>query len=254
MSLIEVVCEGRLARIELRHAPLNILNIALLRELQAALEELAHMPELALLVIHSRQKAFSAGADIREHLPEQAAEMLHTFHQSLLCLLEFPLPSLALIEGAALGGGCELALCCDFRLMSESARLGQPEIQVGVFPPLACLLLPALLPRSLAWEAVLSGRPLPASECQRWGLANAVYPCADFSLRSQEFLAPFLRLSPAVLRLTKRALRSGVELRSAVSGLEQLYLGELMQHPDALEGLRAFLEKRPPLWTGDVPG
>jgi len=249
VSFLKIVKEGAVARLELCRPPLNILNIEFLEQLDETLQQLAQEPALACLVLHSSQKAFSAGADIREHLPDQACRMLKTFHKCLLSLVRFPVPTVALIEGAALGGGCELALCCDFRLLSQAASLGQPEIQVGVFPPVACLLLPELMPKALAWEVVLGGRPLQAEECGRWGLAHAVLAPDQFAEEAERFVARLTCHSPQVLRLTKKALQMNQKWLDRLEQMEQLYLQELMQQPDALEGLQSFLEKRPPQWS-----
>jgi cyclohexa-1,5-dienecarbonyl-CoA hydratase len=228
---------------------LNVLNIEVLKQLEEVLGDLAGRSQLRLLALHSRQKAFSAGADVGEHLPEMAGQMLQTFHRVLLCLANFPTPTVALLEGAALGGGAELALCCDMRLMNEGASLGQPEIKVGVFPPLACLLLPRLVPPALAWELILTGRTLKAEECLRLGLANAVYGEESFGEQSGAFLDRLVSQSGPVLRLTKRALRLGEDWQQRLQAIEQLYLQDLMGEPDALEGLQAFLDKRKPVWT-----
>ena len=249
MECWRVVREDALCRLEFCRPPVNILDIASLRELEEILAELAGSSDLRLLVLHSNQKAFSAGADVTEHLPETAPEMLRCFHRALLALANFPAPTVALIEGAALGGGAELALCCDMRVMNEQASLGQPEIKVGVFPPLACLLLPRMLPPAIAWELVLTGRSLKAEECLRLGLANAVYPREGFSQQASAFLGQLLSQSGSVLRLTKKALRLGEGWQQRLQAVEQVYLDELMAEPDALEGLRAFLEKRKPVWA-----
>ncbi|MBT9582913.1 enoyl-CoA hydratase/isomerase family protein [bacterium] len=249
MDCWSVVREDALCRVEFCRPPLNILDIASLRELEEVLGGLAGESDLRLLALHSNQKAFSAGADVAEHLPEMAPEMLRCFHRALLALANFPTPTVALIEGAALGGGAELALCCDMRLMNEQASLGQPEIKVGVFPPLACLLLPRMLPPAIAWELILTGRSVKAEECLRLGLANAVYPRESFSQQANAFLGQLLCQSGPVLRLTKKALRLGEGWQQSLQAVEQVYLEDLMSEPDALEGLRAFLDKRKPVWV-----
>lgn len=232
-----------MVRLELRHPPLNLLTIRMLGELERALEELEG-ETFKVLVVESRQKAFSAGAEVAEHLPGRFEEMLSAFHRALLRLLHFPRPTVAVVGGAALGGGLELALCCDFLVCSASARLGQPEIRLGVFPPLACVLLPRRIPERRARELILTGEPLDGRTAFALGLANRVAEEDELPAEVERLLSSLTGLSAEVLRLTKKALAAAPDLEE----VERLYREELMAHPDALEGLRAFLERRAPRW------
>ncbi|MEW6279718.1 MAG: enoyl-CoA hydratase/isomerase family protein [Candidatus Eremiobacterota bacterium] len=244
---IKVSVHEGVARVRLDHPPLNILDIAMLDELREAVHGL---PEVRALVVETPHKAFSAGASVEEHLPEQADSMLRAFHAALEAVLDFPAPTLAAVNGAAMGGGMELALACDFVLASDNAKFGQPEIKLAVFPPLAAVLLPRLIPHRMAWELVLTGRTVSAQRALELGLVNRVAPSEELEKAVQEFLAMFHGLSPAALRLCKKALRLGSDYKAALRDVERVYLEELMREPDAVEGLRAFLEKRAPVWTG----
>jgi cyclohexa-1,5-dienecarbonyl-CoA hydratase len=156
----------------------------------------------------------------------------------------------ASVQGAALGGGCELALYCDLVIASEKAKFGQPEIQVGVFPPIAALIFPRLTARKKALELVLSGETITAQEALSLGLINKVVPADQLEEELQKFLGKFLPLSGLVLALTKKAFLAGLmdPAEQGLQAIEKIYLKELMKTRDAEEGLRAFLDKRKPVW------
>jgi cyclohexa-1,5-dienecarbonyl-CoA hydratase len=150
----------------------------------------------------------------------------------------------------ALGGGCELAVVCDMVLASDRASFGQPEIKVGVFPPVAAVLFPPLVGRNRALELVLTGETIDAAEAKGIGLINKVFPAPSFGEMTDEFIRKLASLSGSALRLAKRAVDRGLSegFSEGITAVEQLYLGELMQTEDAREGLNAFLEKRKPVW------
>lgn len=239
--------EGPRFTVTLDRPPLNILNLAMSEELAAAFAEASGS---AFLVLDARGKAFSAGADVGDHLPERAGAMLKSFHAALRALAEFPGLSVACVHGAALGGGLELASAADLILASDAAGFGQPEILLGVFPPAAAALLPAILPPRVAAELVLTGRTLDAQEALRAGLVNQVFPAAEFPARVEERLGRWQKLSRSSLLLAKRTLRRlhPGEFARRLAEAERIYLDELLRTADGVEGCRAFLEKRPPAW------
>jgi len=249
---LRVSAEDGLRRIELDRPPLNVLDIAMMRELDTALEEVARDPDGSVLLITGHGKAFCAGVDVADHVPERVDEMILVFHAFLERLVALELPTVAALNGAALGGGMELALACDIVLARAGARLGQPEIRLGVFPPFAAAVLPRLVGRAHALELCLSGRTLDAEEGARLGLVQHVYPQETFQADAAGYATELAGLSRPVLRLAKRAVvRSvGAPLGDALRSVERLYLDELMRLSDAREGLNAFMEKRPPVWTG----
>ena len=248
-DLIKVTEEAGLAYIELAREPLNVLNIAMMEQLNDALDELIPRRDLKAVVFHSAGKAFSAGVDVGEHMGDSAARMIEIFHGIFRRMNKIEVPTVALVKGAALGGGCELAIYCDLVLASEKARFGQPEIQVGVFPPIAALEFPNLMHMNKALELVLTGDMIKAKEAQRLGLVNQVYELDEFDEQAAAFLAKLQGLSAPVIRLSKKAVYRGAEGGTqALKDIEAIYLDELMQTHDAHEGLSAFLEKRKPEW------
>jgi cyclohexa-1,5-dienecarbonyl-CoA hydratase len=238
------------ARITLNHPPLNILDIPMIAELGDALAGVQSASDAKVLVIAHQGRALSAGVSIQDHTPDKAGEMLEKFHGVLRQLNSLAIPSIALVDGMALGGGCELAVVCDMVLASDRASFGQPEIKVGVFPPVAAILFPRLVGRNRALELVLTGEAIDAAEAKNIGLINRVFPAARFNEMADEFIRKLTSLSGAALRLTKRAVDRGLyeSFSAGLTAVEQLYLGELMRTNDAREGLNAFLEKRKPVW------
>ncbi len=242
--------KGGVARLTLNHPPLNILTIAMMREINEALDELDGAAEVKVLVIDAQGKAFSAGVDVKDHTPDKVEEMIGVFHGIFRRLLALEIPTLAVVKGACLGGGCELATFCDLVLASPEATFGQPEIKVGVFPPIAVLLFPSLMGQKKAFELLLTGEIIEAREAERIGLINKVVPLEELEEAVARLTAQLAGLSGMVLRLTKRAILqgAGLPLEEALEKIERLYLKELVETEDAKEGLQAFLEKRKPLW------
>jgi cyclohexa-1,5-dienecarbonyl-CoA hydratase len=242
--------EDGVARLTLDRPPLNVLHIPMLRELDAALGEIAEDREAKLLLITGDGKAFCAGVDVADHTAERVEFMLETFHGALRRLLGLELPVVAAVNGAALGGGCELVLACDLVIASASAKLGQPEIRLGVFPPVAAALLPRLIGRQRALDLILTGRVIGAEEARDIGLVSRVVPADGFADAVREYVGGLAALSRPVLRLTKSVTLEGMELPAAqaLERAEAAYLNELMRLEDPHEGLAAFMEKREPVW------
>jgi len=240
--------EGQ-ATITLNREPLNVLNIAMMKEINQALDGL-QKEKIKLLVFKATGKAFSAGVDVGEHLGDQAEEMIEVFHGIFRRLDALPALSIASVQGAALGGGCELALYCDLVLASEKARFGQPEIQVGVFPPIAALLFPRIMGWKKALELILTGGTITAAEALALGLVNRVVPPEALEEELEKYCRQFLSLSGVVLALSKKAVYAGLgdDREKGLRAIEHIYLRELMKTHDAEEGLKAFLEKRKPEW------
>ncbi|MFI5093337.1 MAG: enoyl-CoA hydratase/isomerase family protein [Candidatus Acidiferrales bacterium] len=247
-----IVCDihDSMAKITLNQPPLNIIDIPMMKEIQRALEHIKAADDVKVLVFDHQGKAFSAGVSIKDHSPEKVGEMLETFHGIFRLLNAIEMPSVALIDGMALGGGCELAVFCDMVIASDRATFGQPEIKVGVFPPVAAAYFPRLVGRNRTLELLLTGDVIDAAEAKAIGLINRVIPAEVFKEKSDEFIRKFTSLSGRVLALTKRAVDQSLytSIIEGVSGTEQLYLRELMKTEDAQEGLNAFLGKRNPTW------
>jgi cyclohexa-1,5-dienecarbonyl-CoA hydratase len=244
--------DERAARITFARPPLNVFNIAMMREIGEALNECAHERDLAAIVFDSvpEARAFSAGVAVEEHVPETVFQMLDTFHSIFRALAQITKPAIAIVDGPALGGGCELVASCDIVIASKRARFGQPEIKLGVFPPVAAILLPRVIGVKRARELILTGEMIQADEALRLGLVNYVVPRAELEQKTESFLARLRELSASSLAMTRAALdlggRTGFE--SALAEVENLYLHELMKTEDAHEGVRAFMERRKPEW------
>ena len=238
------------ATLTLNRAPLNVLNIEMMEEINTCLEGLKKERSLKLLVVQAAGKAFSAGVDVGEHLGDLVYKMIEVFHKIFRLMDALKVPSIAVVNGSALGGGCELALYCDMVIATEKAKFGQPEIQVGVFPPIAALIFPRMMGRKKAMELILAGDTISAQEAYSLGLVNKVVPEASLAQEAEAFIGKFTKLSGIVLKLTKEATLAGLndDMDQGLKTIEKIYLDRLMKTNDALEGLKAFLEKRKPTW------
>src|SRR5258705_9699061 len=182
--------EDRAARITFARPPLNIFNIAMMREINEALNQCGHERELAAIVFDAAAdcKAFSAGVAVEEHVEETIFQMLDSFHGIFRNLEQIARPTIAIVDGAALGGGCELVAGCDIVIASERSRFGQPEIKLGVFPPVAAVLLPRVIGDKRARELILTGELIEAPEAARLGLINYLLPSNDLEQKASELL------------------------------------------------------------------
>jgi cyclohexa-1,5-dienecarbonyl-CoA hydratase len=242
---ISVTSDEHAYRITLDDPPLNILDIAMLEELRDAIAGV-NSDRHALILDAAGDKAFSAGASVHDHLGDRVATMLERFHDCFRMLAKLDLVTVALVRGAALGGGCELAMACDFVLATERATFGQPEINLGVFPPVAAYQLSRLTSPRKGLELLLTGETIGARTALSLGLVNAVVD--DF----EPWLEKLWKQSASSLRFAKKAFRltQSADFDERLAATERLYLEELMKTSDANEGLHAFVEKRKPAWRG----
>ena len=244
--------EDRVARITFARPPLNIFNIAMMREINGALSQCGQHRDLAAIVFDAAEgtRAFSAGVAVEEHVAETVFQMLDSFHSIFRTLAQISKPVVGVVEGAALGGGCELVAACDIVIAGERARFGQPEIRLGVFPPVAAILLPRIIGDKKAREMILLGEIIDANEALRIGLVNQVAPSSELNHQTDAVLAKLRELSSSALHFTRTALEVGRRgnFESALTEVENLYLHDLMQTADATEGVQAFMEKRKPEW------
>lgn len=237
------------AILALNRPPLNVLNIAMLRELLNVLDRTAQDEAIGALVLKATGKLFSAGVDVADHTPDKVGEMIPLFNKVCRALAEFPAPTIAAVHGHALGGGCELVLCCDLAIMAAEATLGQPEIRLAAIAPIAALRLPTLVGYRAAADLLFTGRNVEAGEAIQLGLVNEVASADQVEKKAIAKATQIASLSRAAQRLNKRALSLALDGWARVAEVESIYLNELMRTADAQEGLRAFLEKRPPVWT-----
>ena len=244
--------EERVARITFARPPLNIFTIAMMREVDAALTACMIMHDVVAVVFDSAEgsRAFSAGVSVEEHQPETVYQMLESFHGVFRTMEQLAKPTIALVSGAALGGGCELVAGCDIVICDERAKFGQPEIKLGVFPPVAAILLPRVIGERRGRELLLTGEIFDAREAAQLGLVSHVVKAEQLEAKLQETLARLRELSAPALEMTRRAMDAarGRPFLDALERVEDIYLNELMKTEDAHEGVRAFMEKRKPEW------
>lgn len=240
----------RVANITLAAPKANILDRAMIAELDAAFAQCAEH-HLNAIVLGAEGPHFSFGASVQEHLPEHIADTLSALHGLLRSIADMPTPVIAAVSGQCLGGGFELALACDLICAEDGAQFACPEIKLGVFAPAASALLPVRIGQAAAAKLLITGQPLTAAQAANSGLVARVVSGNLRDAVANWLEAEILPCSPSSLGFACRAARLGVRraLDEDLPRLEKLYLRELMSTPDAVEGIRAFLEKRPPHWT-----
>jgi cyclohexa-1,5-dienecarbonyl-CoA hydratase len=240
------------AAFRFHHPTGNILTCEMLAAMRSGLENISHNPHLKLVSLEGEGQDFSFGASIVEHVPQEIARALGELDGLVVDLLELPALTAAIVRGRCLGGGFELALACDFIFAAEDAVFGVPEIKLGVFPPAASVLLPARVGLSRAMPAIVTGEPAPAGSWKDAGLLALVAPADALDGEVERWFERHLvPKSAAALRHASAAARSMMleAVRTTLPAVERLYLDELMQTHDAVEGVDAFLEKRPPHWN-----
>jgi cyclohexa-1,5-dienecarbonyl-CoA hydratase len=233
----------------------NVLDHVMMEELQDLLNSFRGKSNLKLITFEGAGKHFSFGASVEEHQKDLAAAMLRSFHQLFFTLKELAIPTLAKISGQCLGGGMELAIMCNFILADKTAKLSQPEIILGVFPPPASIILAEKIGLAKAEELIITGRSFSAEEGKAAGLILDVYEdkpalqaAADNFIEQQ-----ILPKSASSLRYAVKACRVKFNhiLGNFLPMLEQQYVNELMNTKDANEGIASFIEKRKPVWQNN---
>jgi cyclohexa-1,5-dienecarbonyl-CoA hydratase len=240
------------ARLKLTNPPLNVIDLEMALELAEEFAQLESRSDISIVVLEGDARAFSAGVDIKAHLPEQIHEMLTRFHAVIRAVMASRHVTIAVVGGACLGGGAELALVCDMVYTSRDAIWGFPEIKLGCYPPVATVALPALVGQKRASELILTGRQISGDEAVAIGLANHSARTEEIEAVVQETLAKLCQMSPAALALAKKAIYAwdAIHFDKGLARAEKIYLDELISTADAREGIIAFLDKRPPKWTG----
>lgn len=241
--------DGKLLRLTLARPKANIVDAAMIGALRAALGEYLTQPKLRAVLLAAEGPHFSFGASVEEHLPGSFSQMLSSLHALVRQLVESPVPVLVAVRGQCLGGGLEVAAAGNFLFAAPGAMFGQPEIKLAVFAPAASCLLPERIGQARAEDLLFSGRSITAEEALRIGLLTAVADDPDQAALDyfDQHLAP---VSASTLRFAMRAARSEVTQRISkkIDFVEKMYVEELMQTHDAVEGLTAFVEKRPATW------
>jgi cyclohexa-1,5-dienecarbonyl-CoA hydratase len=241
---------GRVGRIRLSHPPLNVLDIPLMREMSSALAEIEARTDISVIVFEGDARAFSAGVDVKAHVPELVGEMLAAFHAVIRAVVASRKVTIAVVRGACLGGGAELALVCDMVYTARDSSWGFPEIKLGCYPPVAAVALPALVGQKRAAELILTGRQISGDEAVAIGMANRSARAEELETILQETLDELSALSPVALAHAKKALYGwdAIHFDKGLARAEKIYLEELVSTEDAREGIMAFLEKRPARW------
>lgn len=241
--------DGRLLRLRLNQPKANLIDARMIAALDVALREHLGNPRLATILLDAEGPHFSFGASVEEHLPGECAAMLKGLHGLLLRMAESSVPILVAVRGQCLGGGLEVALAGHLVFVTPDAKLGQPEMKLGVFAPAASCLLPELAGPTRAYDLLLSGRSLAGGEAAALGIVYQADadPEAVALAYFKEHLEP---KSASSLRFAVKASRLDfvARLRSKIERLERMYLDDLMRTHDAVEGLQAFLGKRAAQW------
>ncbi len=247
-KLVKVSRSPGVLRIAIDHPPVNVLNMATMTEISQALASADQ--SVKVVVLSGQGRCFSAGVDVSEHVRANIDKMLPAFHAMFRKMAAMPQITVASVHGSTLGGACELAIFCDLVVAAESAKFGQPEVKLASFPPLSIILLPRIIGRKKALELLLTGDTIDAREAERLGLVNRVVPDDQLETATNALVSKLSAYSGPVLALTKKALRQAVDtdFGPVLDKVEAIYIKELAQLHDSEEGLRSFMEKRPPVW------
>jgi cyclohexa-1,5-dienecarbonyl-CoA hydratase len=247
---ITVALEPPEARIVLNHPPLNVIDVQMMDELRAALEQIDARPDISAIVFAGSAQAFSAGVDIPAHTPDKVRDMLAAFHSVIRSMVDNNKLTIASVRRHCLGGGAELALMCDVVYASPDSVWGFPEIKLACYAPVASVALSAVVGQKLAAELLLTGRTLKGQEALDAGLVNGL--ADDPETLVAECVQRVSQLSPAALALAKKAFYAwdAIHFDKGLTRAEQIYNDELMKTADAREGIAAFVERRRPTWVG----
>lgn len=256
MEFLKWSSSDRVATIMLERPPANALSSGVLKELSAVLDEIEFNDDVRVVLIHGEGRFFSAGADIKEFTTIETGEefaVLAGYGQQLFERMEqFPKPIIAAIHGAALGGGLELAMACHFRLVTETAKLGLPELQLGLVPGFAgSQRLPRYVGMARAAEMLLTSDPITGVEAVQFGLANHAYPEGELLENAYKIAKKIAKKSPVSVKAAIELLNyeKTSEFYSGVQKEAELF-GKVFMSEDGQEGIKAFIEKREPEFKG----
>ncbi len=242
--------EGAVARMTLNRPKYNELNERMLQELAIGIEGLSEKDDVKIVVIDSALDFFCGGIEIREYTTQRVFQMLDAFQHVFSAMIEIGKPVLTVVNGKAIGGGCELAAFGDLVIATPKAIFAQPEIKLGFFPPLASTIFPYIVGPKLALELVLTGQAITAERAKELGLVNYLVPENQLEKAVNDLITQITTQSGAVLTMAKKAILGGMgmSLRDGLRNSMNIFLNELYRLEDSQEGLRALLEKRKPQW------
>ena len=251
-SHLMVSLQAPVTRVILANPPVNVINLEMMGELLTVMHDIEQRSDIVATVFAGSDRAFSAGVDIGAHTPDQARTMLDKFHAVIKAVVASKKVTISAVRGTCLGGGAELAAVCDMVFTADSANWGFPEISLGHFPPVACAMLSGLIGQKHAAELILTGRQISGEDAMRIGMANEALPEDELAEIVDDTCDRLGQLSPAALQIAKKALYTwdAMHFDKGLSKAELVYFDELMKTQDAQEGVKAFLEKRPPKWKG----
>ncbi|MGH7460769.1 MAG: enoyl-CoA hydratase/isomerase family protein [Longimicrobiales bacterium] len=238
------------ATLTLQRAPANFLNIEMVEEMNEVLLGLRAHRSVEVLVVRGSRECFSDGFDLSELGSPATRRLIQVYMRLFETLRMMDVIQIAAIEGRAQGAGFEVALGCNLLIAAENASFSLPETGLGLFPPIATVILPRIAPRRKAMEWILTGNQITARELYHHGLINRLLPPADFDRQLNAFVDEIASKSGPVLALAKRAQFEAYysTFPDAMSRAQSMFLRELMDLDDAREGVRARQEKRPPKW------
>src|SRR5438477_5998890 len=249
-EFVKVQMESGVAHMTLNRPEHNLLNEAMLRELAEGIEYSGSRDDVKIILLDSACKIFCGGIELGEYTSQLVFQMLDAFHAAFAAMVDVAKPVICVVNGPAIGGGAELAAFGDLVIATPKARFAQPEITIGMFPPLASTILPYLVGPKTALELVLTGEPVSAERALEMGLINRLVPEADLEKNVNDLIARITGHSGPVLTMAKKAILSGMGL-SLKDGMKQsmsIFLNELYRLEDSQEGLHALVEKRKPNW------
>jgi cyclohexa-1,5-dienecarbonyl-CoA hydratase len=249
-QFVKVRVEGPVARLTLDRPDHNLLNERMINELTAGINTLGEHSEIKLIVLDSAGKTFCGGIELGEYTQRRVFQLLDAFQAAFAAMLDTSKPLLVVVNGPAFGGGAELAALGDLVIATPKAKFAQPEIKLGVFPPLAAAVLPYILGPKQALELVLTGETIAAERARDLGLVNWLVPEEELEKKVEDVIAKVTGQSGPVLTMAKKAILGslGVTLREGVRNSMKVFLNELAELEDSQEGLRALVEKRAPKW------
>src|SRR6266481_3729729 len=249
-EFLKLKLDGSVARVTLNRPEHNLLNEPMLREMADAIDLIGQKEEIKLIVLDSACKVFCGGIEVGEYTSQRVFQMLDAFHSAFAGILETAKPVVCVVNGPAIGGGAELAAFGDLVIATPKARFAQPEITLGVFPPLASTILPFLVGPKVALELVLLGEPVSAERALELGIVNRLVPEAQLEATVNDLCARIAGHSGPVLTMAKKAILGGMglSLRDGLRNSMNIFLNELYRLEDSQEGLRALSEKRKPNW------
>jgi cyclohexa-1,5-dienecarbonyl-CoA hydratase len=240
-----------IARLNINRPPVNVMNYDTIAEITTALEDIQKDADVKVVLFRGAgTRAFCAGVEVKDHLGDMVPKMMTGFEKMIKALKGMKMPTIAVVNGVALGGGCEVVAACDMAIASEKAQLGQPEIKLGGLAPAAAALFPKIMGQKKTFELIVLGDNITAQAAEKIGLVNMVVPDAELDAAADKLAAKFTAMTPIGVRLVKDAVNQCINTADFDSSLRKATeLGiKSWETYDAQEGLKSYLEKRPAVW------